>query len=177
MEISPAPNPAQPKSRRRWYQFGLRTLLIGVTLAGSLCGWLVFHSAQVRLVKARVRALQEYADWCKAEYTRVNNVSIVNAKGGEVDVVAFAAREMWLANADLALAQGDNHLAIDDLKNALRSAYELVKRSWGGPGAMPPGAIPEHEAYAGLLRVEQRLLELSPDAMDEVRRELGMPSN
>ena len=25
---------AQPKSRRRWYQYGLRTLLILVTLAG-----------------------------------------------------------------------------------------------------------------------------------------------
>ncbi len=27
---------AQPKSRRRWYQFGLRTLLNGVTLAGGV---------------------------------------------------------------------------------------------------------------------------------------------
>jgi len=30
------PNAAQPKARRRWYQYSLRTLLIVVTLAG--CG-------------------------------------------------------------------------------------------------------------------------------------------
>ena len=31
------PNAAQPKARRRWYQYSLRSLLIFVTLAG--CGF------------------------------------------------------------------------------------------------------------------------------------------
>ena len=37
VDTDPTPNAAQPKSRRRWHQYGLRTLLIVVTLAG--CGF------------------------------------------------------------------------------------------------------------------------------------------
>jgi hypothetical protein len=36
METDATFNAAKPKSRRRWYQYSLRTLLIFVTLAG--CG-------------------------------------------------------------------------------------------------------------------------------------------
>ena len=36
MNHDSTPNVAQPKSHRRWYQFGLRTLLIGVTLLSVL---------------------------------------------------------------------------------------------------------------------------------------------
>ena len=35
----PAPNAAQPKSRRRWYQFGLRTLLLAIVLASLPLSW------------------------------------------------------------------------------------------------------------------------------------------
>ena len=53
-------NAAQPKARRRWYQFGLRTLLIGVTLAGCGFGWLgikVQNSRQQAAVVAAIRKL------------------------------------------------------------------------------------------------------------------------
>jgi hypothetical protein len=34
-----APNAAKPNAKRRWFQFGLRTLLILVTLACCGLGW------------------------------------------------------------------------------------------------------------------------------------------
>ncbi len=40
------PTAAQPKSRRRWYQFGLRTLLIGVALLSLPCAY-VAHEARI----------------------------------------------------------------------------------------------------------------------------------
>ncbi len=45
---------APPK--RRWYQFSLRTLLIGVTLLAVACGWAVDH---VRLVRERDEAASD----------------------------------------------------------------------------------------------------------------------
>ena len=39
MQAEP-PNAAQPKSRRRWHQFGLRTLLMGIVLLSLPLGWL-----------------------------------------------------------------------------------------------------------------------------------------
>jgi hypothetical protein len=44
--IEPTPNAAEPKSRRRWHQYSLRTLLIGVTLAGLPCAY-VAHEAKI----------------------------------------------------------------------------------------------------------------------------------
>ena len=38
MDTNATPNAAQPKSRRRWYQFGLRTLLLAVTAIGLFLG-------------------------------------------------------------------------------------------------------------------------------------------
>jgi hypothetical protein len=40
MEAEP-PKSDPPKRKRRWFQFSLRTLLIGVTIAALACGWLV----------------------------------------------------------------------------------------------------------------------------------------
>ena len=50
METDATPNPAQPKSRRRWYQFSLRTLLIGVVVLSVPCAY-VAH--EYRIVAAR----------------------------------------------------------------------------------------------------------------------------
>jgi hypothetical protein len=46
----------EPKRKRRWYQFRLRTLLIGVTLVAIWCGWQV-HVVAAR--KAASKAFQE----------------------------------------------------------------------------------------------------------------------
>src|ERR1700676_5457431 len=54
METAAAPNAAKPKSRRRWYQYSLRTLLIFVTLAGCALGWLGPKVQQARYQQAAV---------------------------------------------------------------------------------------------------------------------------
>jgi len=50
MKTDPARNTAQPKSRRRWYQYTLRTLLIGVTLAGLRSNSSLLATIQPRLL-------------------------------------------------------------------------------------------------------------------------------
>src|SRR5579863_4668922 len=57
METDPAPNLAQPKARRRWFQFSLRTLLIGVTLAGCGFGWLGVKVREARRQAAIVASI------------------------------------------------------------------------------------------------------------------------
>ena len=57
METNATPNAARPKSRRRWCQFSLRTLLLGVTLAGVACA--VGVPAVVRWQRLRERATLE----------------------------------------------------------------------------------------------------------------------
>jgi hypothetical protein len=39
MEAEP-PKAESPKRKRRWFQFSLRTLLIGVVIIAIACGWL-----------------------------------------------------------------------------------------------------------------------------------------
>ena len=46
------PNAGPPKSRRRWYQFALRTLLIGVALLALPCAWLAREAHVVAERKA-----------------------------------------------------------------------------------------------------------------------------
>jgi hypothetical protein len=60
------PDNAEP--RRRWYQFSLRTLLIGVALLGVLCAWL---GLQERTVRARQAWLMAHPQDCPAGKLRV----------------------------------------------------------------------------------------------------------
>ena len=57
MDEQPTTANAQAKPRRRWYQFGLRTLLIGVTLAGCGLGWLGIKIRDARQQEAAVAAI------------------------------------------------------------------------------------------------------------------------
>jgi hypothetical protein len=59
MEPVATPNAAQPKSRRRWYQYSLPALLIFVTLAGCGFGWLGW---QARVVQQRRAFLNNNGD-------------------------------------------------------------------------------------------------------------------
>ena len=52
-------NAAQPKPRRRWYQYGLRTLLTVVTVAGCGFGWLGIKVREVRHRQAVVAAIKK----------------------------------------------------------------------------------------------------------------------
>ncbi len=58
MPSEASPNAAQPSSRRRWYQFSLRTLLLVVTLAGCGFGWFGAKLRRARLQHLAVERLQ-----------------------------------------------------------------------------------------------------------------------
>jgi len=55
--IDATPTTTEPKSRRRWYQYSLRTLLIFVTLAGCGFGWLGIKVREARQQQADVAAI------------------------------------------------------------------------------------------------------------------------
>jgi Leucine rich repeat len=59
MDEKPRTTDPQARTRRRWYQFGLRTLLIFVTLAGCGFGWLGFKVRAAREQAAAVAAIQK----------------------------------------------------------------------------------------------------------------------
>ena len=62
------PDNAEP--RRRWHQFSLRTLLIGVALLGVACAYLA-HEAKI--VQARKAWLDDRPFWVAIQCTTVNN--------------------------------------------------------------------------------------------------------
>jgi hypothetical protein len=55
MDEKPATAEPEKKARRRWYQFGLRTLVLGVTLAGVVCAGAV--KLERLVAEAREKAL------------------------------------------------------------------------------------------------------------------------
>ena len=57
MDTDATTNAAQPKPRRRWYQFTLRTLLVVVTLAGCGFAWLGIKVRNARQQQAEVAAV------------------------------------------------------------------------------------------------------------------------
>jgi hypothetical protein len=46
-----------PKRKRRWFQFSLRTLMIGVTIAALACGWLVSKIERKRQEREAAEAI------------------------------------------------------------------------------------------------------------------------
>jgi len=59
MDEQPTTAEPQVKSRRRWYQFSLRTLLIVVTLVGCGLGWLGFKVREARRQEVAVAAIEK----------------------------------------------------------------------------------------------------------------------
>jgi hypothetical protein len=57
MEPAADPNAAKPKLRRRWYQYGVRTLLTMVTLTGCGLAWLGVKVQEARQQQAAVAAV------------------------------------------------------------------------------------------------------------------------
>ena len=70
METDATPNAAQPKPRRRWSQYSLRTLLIFVTLAGFGFGWFGLKVREARQQQAAVAAIEKAGGvvWYDYEY-------------------------------------------------------------------------------------------------------------
>ena len=66
--MNKSPNAAEPKPRRRWYRYGLRTLLIVVTLAGCGFGWLAMKVREGRRQQAAVEAIRELGGGVAYDY-------------------------------------------------------------------------------------------------------------
>jgi hypothetical protein len=63
------PATAEPvKPRRRWYRFGLRTLLICVTLAGCGLGWLGFKVREARQQAAVIALIEKLGGGVQYDY-------------------------------------------------------------------------------------------------------------
>jgi hypothetical protein len=65
MEEKPVTAEPEKKPRRRWYQFGLRTLLIGVALVSAACGYVADEASIVR----KRNALRERIEKMGAKFT------------------------------------------------------------------------------------------------------------
>lgn len=163
-------DPRPTPSRRHWLLLGLGSGLVLIIIICSISARLAYRAEQQRRAAARIPVLQEYADWCQERHEKIHALFNVNAKGGEADNDAASERDLWKARAELALAEGDRRVAIADLKAALKSAIEcrnsetnsFSPRPWYGPFLSD-----EHEASATICEIKLKLVELSPEALDE----------
>lgn len=57
------------KPRRRWLQFGLRTLFLATTIFGI---WLGFHMKRVRRQKEAVQAIREFGGWVHYDFQEIS---------------------------------------------------------------------------------------------------------
>ena len=71
MENGTPTTAAAAKRKLRWYQYSLRTLLIGVTLFGFACSWFVVRKIiKARVQKEAVEALVKLGASVKYDYER-----------------------------------------------------------------------------------------------------------
>ena len=80
MQTEP-PNANPPKRKRRWFQFSLRTLMIGVTLLAVACGYV---GRQFEIVNER-----------RAELNRVVNARLVGIAGNDEEGVIPWSRRVF----------------------------------------------------------------------------------
>jgi hypothetical protein len=83
-----------PKRKRRWYQFSLRTLLIGVTLLAVACAYVGWQS---KIVNERQSWLKEHSG---LQLFQGEHVHIVLVNGDKSKSPSFVRR--WLGDKELA---------------------------------------------------------------------------
>ena len=88
METDATPNAALPKSRRRWHQYNLRTLLIGVTL---LCVWFGLIATNANRQRRAVETIKRHGGTVAYDYE-------TNAEAFDVRDDAPQPGPAWLRN-------------------------------------------------------------------------------
>ena len=84
------PKPASPKSKRRWHQYSLRSLLVFVTLCALACSWLVIPTARARRFVAaanagdRQKGRPPLSDFISEKQARLSTYSIAPITFGEL---------------------------------------------------------------------------------------------
>jgi hypothetical protein len=59
---------ANPKPKRRWYQYSLRTLMIFVTMFAVMCSWFAVKMQQARRQREAVEAIQRIGGLVEYDY-------------------------------------------------------------------------------------------------------------
>ena len=145
MESDAAHTAARPKSRRRWYQFGLRTLLIAVTLAGCGLGWLGWKVREARQQAAIVAAIKTLG--CDVRYDY------------EVDATRSQPGPAWL-----------HSLLGDDFFRNVAGIYYLTASKRGRPVADA-----DMELFRGLTQLKELCLDGTQVTDAGVARLDGLP--
>jgi hypothetical protein len=102
MQTEP-PQADPPKRKRRWFQFSLRTLLIGVTLLAVAC-WVIVD--RTRLIRERDTATQADAAAQKKTKSRERSYEEVLDSYSKL-IRHMQARQKWLEDKRLAAEQNE----------------------------------------------------------------------
>ena len=108
-EVQPAEPAVSEKPKRRWFQFSLRTMLLAITSAGILCGWV----ANYRCRMASAADHDEKAMWC-----------LISSKFAVRSLVDAEAK----ANMDRTTAR--MRRAADEHKRMAEACREAAWRPW-----------------------------------------------
>lgn len=170
MGITADEPPIGPRKRRGW-RYSLRALMVVVTLLAGICAWVRYHMAEQRRQTATIRAMQPYVDACHEIYLKTDALAKADAQGSE-DLDWYGSEASY-AKAELELAKGDKDAAVQELRNSLRFAYRFVLDTSVSMGESHIQTIFERSRMAASqrMKVELKLIELSPDAIDDVRSE------
>src|SRR4030042_1941762 len=99
-------NSTRPKTRLRWYQFHLRTLLVFVLVAGMLLGWLGICLNRARQQRAAVIRIRELGGEVAYEAVSFPGSTLLHKIAGE-DMAAHVLGESLGWPCCVTLSGGD----------------------------------------------------------------------
>ena len=108
MQTEP-PNAAPPKRKRRWFQFSLRTLMIGVVIVAIACGWIGRKIERKHQERDAVEELRKKGATVFYDFNRVSKGSPPGP-----DWVRKLLGENYFSEVEWVIEPGN--LADDDLK-------------------------------------------------------------
>ena len=124
MQIEP-PKADPPKRRRRWFQFSLRTLMIGVTHLAMACG---YAGWQMKIVRERRAWAISHQHWFADHSSK--NLRVLSY----ADPACFPSRiRLWLGDEAIEVLLVPNSItpAELDLAVSLFPEARIVGEDWG----------------------------------------------
>ena len=88
---------AKPKSKRRWYQYSLRTLLIFVTLFAVACSWFTVKMQQAKRQREAVEEILRLGGIVLYDYETFEDEDSIHISGGAT-IVNEPSTPLWLRN-------------------------------------------------------------------------------
>lgn len=90
------PQTAPPKSKRRWYQYSLRTLLVFVLVWSIACSWFAVERQQAKRQRAAAEAIVKFGGSVLYEYQTVLYEDSIHKSGSPV--IGDPSSPSWLRN-------------------------------------------------------------------------------